>query len=110
MSNKQTLWEVIVLRALLAACIAGVCLGFAAFAIVAHDETEEEDALVIPPERNAEDAARVNVLTVCTAPSPNPQSCGVERWSVKTGTDPTVGQVDLNSTTPTTITLLHAFP
>ena len=29
--------------------------------------------------------------------------CGVERWSVKTGTDSTVGLVNLNSTTPTTI-------
>lgn len=30
-------------------------------------------------------------------------SCGVERWSVKTGTDADVGLVNLQSTTPTTI-------
>ncbi|MBZ5522866.1 MAG: hypothetical protein LAP21_11570 [Acidobacteriia bacterium] len=34
--------------------------------------------------------------------------CGVERWSVKTGTDADVGKVNLNSTTSTTITALRA--
>jgi len=32
--------------------------------------------------------------------------CGVERWSVKTGTDADVGQVNLNSTSNTTISYL----
>src|SRR5215470_10648073 len=34
--------------------------------------------------------------------------CGVERWSVKTGTDPDSGLVNLNSTTNTTIASLRA--
>jgi len=33
--------------------------------------------------------------------------CGVERWSVKTGTDADVGKVNLNSTTSTTIVALR---
>src|SRR5215472_9975510 len=36
--------------------------------------------------------------------------CGVERWSVKTGTDPNAGLVNLNSTTNTTISSLRAVP
>jgi hypothetical protein len=36
--------------------------------------------------------------------------CGVERWSVKTGTDADVGLVNLNSTTNTTIASMRAFP
>src|SRR5215469_14093609 len=35
--------------------------------------------------------------------------CGVERWSVKTGTDADSGLVNLNSTTSTTITNMRAF-
>ncbi|HEY6972070.1 MAG TPA: Ig-like domain-containing protein [Candidatus Angelobacter sp.] len=34
--------------------------------------------------------------------------CGVERWSVKTGTDPDAGLVNLNSSTPTTIAAMRA--
>ena len=34
--------------------------------------------------------------------------CGVERWSVKTGTDPDAGLVNLNSINPTTISNLTA--
>src|SRR6266705_477912 len=34
--------------------------------------------------------------------------CGVERWSVKTGTDPDAGLVNLNSPSATTITNLAA--
>jgi hypothetical protein len=34
--------------------------------------------------------------------------CGVERWSVKTGTDPDAGLVNLNSTTNTTIAAMRA--
>src|SRR5947209_5670853 len=36
--------------------------------------------------------------------------CGVERWSVKTGTDPDAGLVNLSSTTPTQISSLTALP
>jgi hypothetical protein len=35
--------------------------------------------------------------------------CGVERWSVKTGTDPDSGLVNLSSTTSTTISNMRAF-
>src|SRR5215471_8545128 len=35
--------------------------------------------------------------------------CGVERWSVKTGTDPDSGLVNLNSSTNTTIAAMRAF-
>src|SRR5437016_1689977 len=35
--------------------------------------------------------------------------CGVERWSVKTGTDPDAGLVNLNSSTNTTIVNMRAF-
>src|SRR5206468_11715312 len=34
--------------------------------------------------------------------------CGVERWSVKTGTDADIGLVNLNSSTNTTIAALRA--
>jgi hypothetical protein len=37
-------------------------------------------------------------------------SCGVERWSVKTGTDADVGLINLQSTTQTTIAALAALP
>jgi hypothetical protein len=35
--------------------------------------------------------------------------CGVERWSVKTGTDPDASMINLNSTTSTTIASMRAF-
>src|SRR5215469_18346331 len=34
--------------------------------------------------------------------------CGVERWSVKTGTDPDAGMVNLNAPTNTTVATLRA--
>lgn len=37
-------------------------------------------------------------------------SCGVERWSVKTGTDADAGKINLQSTTSTTIATLVAKP
>jgi hypothetical protein len=36
--------------------------------------------------------------------------CGVERWSVKTGTDPDASKVNLNSSASTTIASLRAIP
>ncbi len=87
MSNKQKISDRIAIRAALVVIIIGVCLGFVGFGIVASYQTEEEDQLAIPPERSAADVAFINSSFVCTSPSPAPQSCGVERWSVKTGTD-----------------------
>lgn len=37
-------------------------------------------------------------------------SCGVERWSVKVGTDPDVNSIDLNNVVPTTIFDLGSIP
>jgi hypothetical protein len=38
------------------------------------------------------------------------QSCGVERWSVKTGTDADVGLVNVNSTTANTVLTMRGWP
>src|SRR5438105_15915794 len=37
-------------------------------------------------------------------------TCGVERWSVKTGTDADASLINLSKTTPTTIASLTALP
>ena len=54
-------------------------------------------------------------LAVCfdamsMTPALQAQSCGVERWSVKTGTDPDVGLVDLNAPQSNLITTLRSWP
>src|SRR5690348_17733071 len=36
--------------------------------------------------------------------------CGVERWHVKTGTDPTAASIDLTSVSPTTLQNLVQIP
>ncbi|HEY4562281.1 MAG TPA: hypothetical protein VIJ36_04835 [Thermoanaerobaculia bacterium] len=38
------------------------------------------------------------------------QSCGVERWSVKTGTDADVGKINLSSSTSNTIATMRGWP
>lgn len=43
-------------------------------------------------------------------PTSSTGSCGVERWSVKTGTDADAGKINLQSTTQTTIASLRALP
>src|SRR5947209_8087476 len=45
-----------------------------------------------------------------SAPLSSTGSCGVERWSVKTGTDAVAGLINLQSTTQTTIAALAALP
>jgi hypothetical protein len=47
---------------------------------------------------------------VTRAPLATTGSCGVERWSVKTGTDADAGAITLQSTTSTTIASLDAIP
>jgi hypothetical protein len=37
-------------------------------------------------------------------------TCGVERWSVKTGTDPDANQVNLSTPTPVTISVMRSWP
>jgi uncharacterized membrane protein len=49
------------------------------------------------------------VVLSLLAPSILRAQCGVERWSVKTGTDPDAGKVNLNAPTSTTITAMRAF-
>lgn len=46
-------------------------------------------------------------FVVLVAPATIFAQCGVERWSVKTGTDPDAGLVNLNSSTNTTIVALR---
>jgi hypothetical protein len=48
--------------------------------------------------------------SVIANPASSTGSCGVERWSVKTGTDADVGKINLQSTTSTTIASLVALP
>ena len=49
------------------------------------------------------------VLLVALSSSPAFAQCGVERWSVKTGTDPDAGLVNLSSTTSQTIATMRSW-
>lgn len=57
--------------------------------------------VALSPQEHAPDAG---VLLAGTG------SCGVERWSVKTGSDPDAGLVNLNSPTPQSIVYLTGLP
>jgi hypothetical protein len=48
------------------------------------------------------------LLALCFLPANGLAQCGVERWSIKTGTDPDAQGVNLNSPTPTAISSLAA--
>src|SRR5262245_35320980 len=48
------------------------------------------------------------VMLLAVSPASFAQ-CGVERWSVKTGTDPDAGLVNLNSSSNTTVSSMRAF-
>lgn len=61
-----------------------------------------------PREQANRDAADPDTLV--GNPRSSTGSCGVERWSVKTGTDADVGLINLQSTTQTTIATLTALP
>ncbi len=50
------------------------------------------------------------LIALAAVPTSALAQCGVERWSVKTGTDADVGLINLNSTTPTTISSLASLP
>src|ERR1051326_8421431 len=54
---------------------------------------------------------RAFVLTSlgCFLSSPILAQCGVERWSVKTGTDPDASLVNLSSTSSTTIATMRSW-
>ncbi|HET9365182.1 MAG TPA: hypothetical protein VFP71_09270 [Candidatus Angelobacter sp.] len=49
-------------------------------------------------------------VILLVVPSALLAQCGVERWSVKTGTDPDAGLVNLNSSSNTTIASMRALP
>lgn len=49
-------------------------------------------------------------VILLVVPSALLAQCGVERWSVKTGTDPDAGLVNLNSSSSTTIASMRALP
>ncbi|MGE5134460.1 MAG: putative Ig domain-containing protein [Gemmatimonadota bacterium] len=53
---------------------------------------------------------REETEAIVRSPHSSTGSCGVERWSVKTGTDADAGKINLQSTTPTTIAALRALP
>ena len=110
MVNRKRISVLVASRTAWVVAVIGISLAFAAFGIVASHQTEEEDQLVYPPERSSAESAYINAAFSCPAASPTPQSCGVERWSVKTGTDTTASSVNLGSTTPTTVAALHAYP
>jgi hypothetical protein len=55
------------------------------------------------------------VVQPAPTPTPNPSptpsaACGVERWAVKTLTDPDATRVDFANVIPTTVAALNAFP
>jgi hypothetical protein len=80
-------------------CAVVVAAGVSAAAVAgadSHRRSSQPDA-----EEHEEVIAAANSAT---------GSCGVERWSVKTGTDVDAGKITLNSTTPTTIGSLVALP
>ncbi len=80
------------------------------------DQRKVQPANGIDPEANASgNAVRENPTgdeeeREATVPHPGATaaSCGVERWSVKTGTDADISKVNLGSTTSTTIANLDA--
>jgi hypothetical protein len=49
--------------------------------------------------------ATTNISLTVSSPT-----CGVERWSVKTGTDPDASQVDLSNPVPVTISQMRSWP
>jgi hypothetical protein len=50
------------------------------------------------------------ILALASLPSPILAQCGVERWSVKTGTDADVGLINISSSTAQTITTMRGWP
>jgi hypothetical protein len=50
------------------------------------------------------------ILLGVVAPEGDCARCGVERWSVKTGTDPDAAMIDALHPTPTTIAIMRSWP
>src|SRR3981081_3952902 len=81
-------------------CVGLLLLGAIGFSADAGTVQGTEHAL--PEVGNQED--------VRSAPNASTGSCGVERWSVKTGTDADAGKLDVGATTATTIASLTSIP
>jgi hypothetical protein len=82
-----------ILRALVLLFLLAFAGGSSSFAAVAHPQQPQ-----LQGDRSAADQEVLN------------GSCGVERWSVKTGTDADAGLINLQSTTQTTIASLISLP
>jgi hypothetical protein len=54
--------------------------------------------------------AQARMALAGIAVSVDSPTCGVERWSIKVGTDAQASQVDLNSATPVTIATMRTWP
>lgn len=61
-------------------------------------------------EANAGDTSGEEREATVAHPAATTGSCGVERWSVKTGTDADAGQINTSASTPTTIASLTSLP
>ena len=85
-----------ILISLVLAILAGTAAAVAAAGVVSHARSSKPDA------EEHEDVRAV--------PNSSTGSCGVERWSVKTGTDADAGKITLQSTTATTIAALASIP
>ena len=87
----------VTLVCLLLCLVAGGALSYVAL-VHAQSSTFQQNSANNDPE------------TLHLNPRSSTGSCGVERWSVKTGTDADVGLINLQSTTQTTIAALDALP
>ncbi|HEV7207019.1 MAG TPA: Ig domain-containing protein [Jatrophihabitans sp.] len=85
-----------ILLSLVLAIVALTAAAVATAGVVTHRRSSKPDA------EEHEDVRAV--------PNSSTGSCGVERWSVKTGTDADAGKITLQSTTSTTIAALDAIP
>jgi len=92
MQFSRRRWLVIALVAV----VGGAVIGVGAAEASTHRRSSQPDA-----EEHEE---------VRAAPNSSTGSCGVERWSVKTGTDADASKITLQSTTSTTIASLDALP
>jgi hypothetical protein len=78
---------------------------FSFLAQVSADTTTGAKSLPISVADGQARTAGTNISLSVTSPT-----CGVERWSVKTGTDPDAALVDVNTATPVTIADMRSWP
>ncbi|GER91399.1 hypothetical protein KDW_55610 [Dictyobacter vulcani] len=85
---------------LIVALVVGI--GSVRYAVMSHATPTDKDA--VQQDKDAETDTDKEAFVV--NPKSSTGSCGVERWSVKTGTDADASSVNLQSVTPTTISYL----